>query len=86
MLSCMLILLTAVLLQRRGRKGSTFYNDLLVYDNTTGQWTLGPKCPCLPRANHTATLVGSKIWIIGGGARFVSAVAAQSLPVCCSGL
>ncbi|WIA13363.1 hypothetical protein OEZ85_006944 [Tetradesmus obliquus] len=49
-----------------GRKGSKFYNDLLVFDTATSQWSLGPRCPCKPRANHTATLIGSKIWIIGG--------------------
>ncbi|KAF6261075.1 hypothetical protein COO60DRAFT_821770 [Scenedesmus sp. NREL 46B-D3] len=48
-----------------GRKGSKFFNDLLVYDSCSGQWASGPECPVRPRANHTATLVGSKLWIIG---------------------
>jgi hypothetical protein len=49
---------------------SCFYNDVLVYDSKTAKLT-NPNTPFpkgIPgRANHTATLVGNKIWFIGGG-------------------
>lgn len=50
-----------------GRKGSTFYQDVLCLSYGDRKWNL--LCETLPfpaRANHTATLVGTKIWLIGG--------------------
>ncbi|EFJ46572.1 hypothetical protein VOLCADRAFT_93025 [Volvox carteri f. nagariensis] len=53
-----------------GRKGSTFYGDLLLFDTATHSWSiLTPAIPngFRPRANHTATLVGGRyIWVIAG--------------------
>lgn len=51
---------------------SYFYNDVLVFDMRTSKLSPPPRAPTFPkgisgRANHTATLVGSKIWFIGGG-------------------
>ena len=51
---------------------SYFYNDVLVFDTRTSKLSPPPRAPTFPkgisgRANHTATLVGSKIWFIGGG-------------------
>ncbi|KXZ45885.1 hypothetical protein GPECTOR_49g469 [Gonium pectorale] len=53
-----------------GRKGSTFYADLLRFDTATHTWSV--LCPAIPngfrpRANHTATLVGGRqIWVVAG--------------------
>lgn len=50
-------------------RSSVFYRDVLQIDIGTGKLLNQTKFPegLKPRANHTATLVGSHIWFIGGG-------------------
>lgn len=50
-----------------GRRGSRFFDDLLVFNTTTGVWSKPARpCPFGSRANHTGTLIGNCIWFVGG--------------------
>ncbi|GBF88808.1 hypothetical protein Rsub_01709 [Raphidocelis subcapitata] len=55
-----------------GRRGDTYFTDLLRYDAEAGTWeTLSQTISCGARANHSATLVhppggGAEIWFVAG--------------------
>eukprot|EP00878_Enallax_costatus_P033215 GHUV01036615.1.p1 GENE.GHUV01036615.1~~GHUV01036615.1.p1 ORF type:complete len:120 (+),score=5.90 GHUV01036615.1:390-749(+) len=50
-----------------GRKGSHFYKDVLCFNTKTLCFESGvPECPFKARAHHSATLIGNRIWFIGG--------------------
>lgn len=50
---------------------SAFYNDVLLFDSKTRKLTTVATFPkdMPPRAMHSATLVGNRIWFIGGSDR-----------------
>lgn len=50
-----------------GRRGSHYHNDLLCFDTETRAFVGGvPKCPYEARGHHSATLIGNRIWFVGG--------------------
>ena len=51
-----------------GRRGRTFFGDVLSLDTKTGclEQMSGPVPGFNSRAGHSATLIGRHVWIIGG--------------------
>lgn len=45
----------------------TFFSDLWSYNPATGKWRcLCARAPFPARANHTSTVVGDALWVVGG--------------------
>jgi N-acetylneuraminic acid mutarotase len=52
-----------------GRRGRTFFGDVLKFDATAGFWEVdcdSSSSDFIPRAGHSATLIGRSIWVVGG--------------------
>ena len=49
--------------------GSLFLNDILIFDTESSRWQMAYACGPTPagRTKHTATLIGSKLYVFGGG-------------------
>lgn len=49
--------------------GGLFLNDILVFDTESSKWQMAYACGPTPagRTKHTASLIGSKLYVFGGG-------------------
>ncbi|GAX74257.1 hypothetical protein CEUSTIGMA_g1706.t1 [Chlamydomonas eustigma] len=52
-----------------GRKGRTFFGDVIKFNSANGSWDVDCESSTsefIPRAGHSATLIGRTIWVAGG--------------------